>query len=300
MSQLEAQIAGSTVGAGDRLSFAIFLASALHGLLILGIGFNIATQPNIPATFEVTLATYKSAKAPDKADFQAQFNQEASGTLDEVRELTTRDPAPFTDTQIRDINPLPETLAIKASKAQTLNQLSTEARSNIKVSQIPDPEQLDNKKPQEGRDRQAPAINAEIASLRAKRDRQKQAYASKPRIRRLTSVSTSSSIDAEYLNHWEQRVKQIGNENFPQEALDKGIFGQLRLVTVLKSDGTIVSVELLQSSGHNFLDNAALQIVHMAAPFPPFPLEISKEVDQLEIIRTWLFDITGLSTASTH
>ncbi|GAB1265861.1 energy transducer TonB [Aurantivibrio infirmus] len=300
MSQLETQaiIAKNAVGAGDRLSFAIFLATALHGLLILGIGFNIATKPNIPATFEVTIATFKSAEAPDKADFQAQFNQEASGTLDEVRELTTRDPAPFTDTQIRDVNPLPETLAIKASESQPLNQLSSEASSNIKVSQVPKPEEIDQRTPQEGRDRQAPATTSEIASLRAKRDRQKQAYASKPRIRRLTSVSTTSSTDAEYLNHWEQRIKKIGNENFPQEALDKRIFGQLRLVTVLKADGTIVSVDLLQSSGHNLLDHSALQIVHMAAPFPPFPPEIAKEVDQLEIIRTWLFDITGLSTSN--
>jgi protein TonB len=38
------------------------------------------------------------------------------------------------------------------------------------------------------------------------------------------------------------------------------------------------------------LDDAAIRIVRMAAPFAPFPPELRKDVDRLEIIRTWKFE----------
>ena len=98
------------------------------------------------------------------------------------------------------------------------------------------------------------------------------------------------------MNKWINKVVFVGNRNFPKEALSQKIFGSLRLATTLKPNGTIHSVEILQSSGHSVLDNAALQIVHLASPFPPFPPEIRKDTDQLEIIRTWNFEISGLST----
>ncbi len=292
----DTKLANNSVDSGDRLSFTIFVALAFHGLLILGITFSIDTQPSVPPTFEVTLATHKSDKTPDKADYQAQFNQEASGTEEQAKELTTDKFAPFVDTKIRDVNPPPEAIASKLTEAQKLNQIKTTANSTFRITKATEPDDIEKKQEQEGKDLQVPLLSAEIASLKAKLDRQKQAYAKKPRIRRLTSVATTASIDAEYLNSWRQTVELVGNQNFPQQALNQRIFGQLRLAAIIKGDGTIVRVELLQSSGHSVLDDAALQIVHMAAPFPPFPSEIAKEVDQLEIIRTWRFEITGLTT----
>jgi periplasmic protein TonB len=283
------------VNAGDRLSFTVFIAAILHGLLILGIGFSFLGKPNTPPTFEVTLATHKSQQTPKEADYQAQFNQEASGTQDEAREIRAPKPAPFADTRINSVQPLPETMARRASGE--VDRLHTNAPSVLKIAKREIPKASDTREQQEGNDREAPLLSTEIASLRAKLDRQQQAYAKRPRIRRLTSVATVAAAEAEYLNNWRQRVEGFGNENFPPQALKEGIFGQLRLATVLKANGTIVSVELLQSSGHSILDNAALQIVHRAAPYAPFPPEISKDWDQLEIIRTWRFDITGLSTA---
>ncbi|HTF86151.1 MAG TPA: energy transducer TonB, partial [Cellvibrio sp.] len=75
------------VDTGDRLSFTFFLALVVHALIILGVGFNLH-QPNQSQTLEITLATHKSAKAPDQADFIAQHNQEASGTEEEAKQLT--------------------------------------------------------------------------------------------------------------------------------------------------------------------------------------------------------------------
>jgi protein TonB len=44
------------------------------------------------------------------------------------------------------------------------------------------------------------------------------------------------------------------------------------------------------------LDDAAIRIVRMAAPFAPFPDSLKENVDELEIIRTWVFGQQGLSS----
>ena len=49
-------------------------------------------------------------------------------------------------------------------------------------------------------------------------------------------------------------------------------------------------IEVLKSSGYRFLDEAAMRSVRLAAPFAPFPPEMRKITDILEIIRTWKFD----------
>jgi len=46
---------------------------------------------------------------------------------------------------------------------------------------------------------------------------------------------------------------------------------------------------VLRSSGYKILDDAAVRIVRLAAPFAPFPEEIRKEVDILDITRIWQF-----------
>ena len=96
------------VGSGDRLSFTIFIAAAFHALIIFGIGFTVDRGNKVAPTLNITLATHDSQKAPEKADFIAQHNQEASGSSDEVKELTVRDQAKINDNRIRDISPNPQ------------------------------------------------------------------------------------------------------------------------------------------------------------------------------------------------
>lgn len=286
------------VDTSDRLSFTVFLAVALHALLILGITFNADFGAKPSPTLEITLANYNSAKAPDKADYLAQFNQEASGTSDKSQQMTTDQIAAINDTQIQEINPTPQVLATNPSQQETLQPISTQSSNTFKIQKRDaTPDETEQQK-KVGKDPVETPLSAEIASLRAKLDQKRQAIAKRPRIRRITSVATRASADAAYLGKWESKIEFVGNRNFPEEAVQKKIFGHLRLLTVLRPNGTIHSVEILQSSGHSILDDAALQIVHLSAPFPPFPTEIRKDVDQLEIIRTWHFELNGLSTSA--
>ncbi|WP_075186253.1 TonB family protein [Teredinibacter haidensis] len=282
---------------GDRLSFTLFMAAAIHAMIIFGFSFAVNSGQKIAPTLNITLATHKDNIAPDTADFLAQHNQQASGTGDQVKEITTRDLAKIADTTIRDIKPEAQQRATTESRHKT-QILSTKQLKDRRTNKNPDPEKSVTQEEKKGLDMDAPLFNPEYASLQAKLAREKWEEANKPRIRRLISVSTKSAHDAAYLNSWQQKIEFIGNENFPQEALNNNIFGQLRLAVRINSNGGIENIDISQSSGHKVLDDAALQIVRLAAPFERFPPEISKGADQLEIIRTWRFQITGLSTSN--
>lgn len=286
------------VDTGDRLSFTLFLALVVHGLLILGITFKLPDPETTSQTIEITLANHKSAKAPEQADFLAQHNQEASGTEEKAQQLTTERAADFADTQIRDINPAPQQQAATPREREDQTVINTREQSDFSTRIEQSPDVSNEQEQREGLEEDQPIITAEIASLQAKLDRQRQEYAKRPRIRTLTSVSTQASYDAKYLHDWSTKVEQIGNQNYPQEALARRLTGSLRLSVALNPDGTIYEIKILQSSNHGILDEAARQIVRLAAPFAAFPPEIRRQSDRLEIIRTWNFEISGLSTSA--
>ena len=85
-------------------------------------------------------------------------------------------------------------------------------------------------------------------------------------------------------------MEGTGTRHFPPQALTRQTFGQVRLMVALNADGSVRDIEVLQSSGHGFLDQAAVQSVRLSAPFDAFSTEMRQRADVLEIIRTWRFD----------
>ena len=57
----------------------------------------------------------------------------------------------------------------------------------------------------------------------------------------------------------------------------------------MRPDGSLKDVKVLETSGHQVIDDAALRIVRLAAPYPPFPDEMRQSTDLLEIVRSWQF-----------
>lgn len=283
------------ISSNDRLGFTFFVALALHVFLILSISFTLDEGKKIAPMLNVTLATQKSNKQPEKADFIAQHNQEASGTELDVKELTAKEVALIDDIKIRDVSEVPQVKAQKPKVDQS-QLVHTTSTSDRQIQKEELEELQDEQKQRDGEEVETILENPEYASLQAKLDKLKQELASQPRIRRLTSVSTKESYDAKYLNDWAQKVELVGNENFPELALRDEIFGNLRLSVMILPNGYVERVEILQSSGHSILDEAAKHIVKLASPFAPFPKEIRSQTDKIEIIRTWRFEITGLST----
>ncbi len=82
-------------------------------------------------------------------------------------------------------------------------------------------------------------------------------------------------------------MERVGNENYPEEARRRQLYGAIRLAVALDRDGNVASIEILQGSGQRVLDQAAIRIVRLAAPFAPIPSSIRE--DQVEVIRTWNF-----------
>ncbi len=139
---------------------------------------------------------------------------------------------------------------------------------------------------------------AEIASLEHHFDRLASALSKHPRKRKI-SARTKEFAAAAYMKAWEMKVERIGNYNYPKEAKRKGINGSLMLSVDINPDGSVPpdGIVVSRSSGHKILDEAAVRIVRLGAPYAPIPKDVLKGHDMLTIIRTWKFESgKGLST----
>lgn len=287
MSQAQFRVAQA-----DRLGFFLFLALSLHLMVILGVGFSGAGREPVTPQLEVTLAQYKARQAPKDARFIAQSNQEGSGTLSEQAEITTRKLADFSDNRIRKISAAPELSKPQTREEEVIATVSDALDEIFREEEEPEPDPLEAA----GIDPEMSELSESIASLEARLDEQQQALAERPRVRRLTSLSAREAVDAAYLHSWRSRVEAIGNRYYPTASSRYGIYGDLRLMVAIRYDGSIETIEILSSSGHAVLDEAAIRIVRMAAPYDPFPPELRETTDRLEIIRTWKFKQNRLSS----
>jgi protein TonB len=70
---------------------------------------------------------------------------------------------------------------------------------------------------------------------------------------------------------------------------------------IISSSGQLQEVIVRQTSGSRVLDQAALEILHRAAPFDPFPEKVRVDYDTLRFAYKWQFSRVGVqSTASTN
>ncbi|SDT04460.1 protein TonB [Halopseudomonas xinjiangensis] len=277
-----------TVKPRDRLGFTLFLAAVLHALLILGVTFDLPTPSELSRALEITLATQPSEQIPEQADYLAQVNQEGSGTLDEKAAPSTTEEAELQDSEINQVTPAQQASAPPPEPIQPKQVVTTSAPAPDRVRhapEIPDPVQA----PRPAQRFDMSRLSEEIASLEAQLAEERQLYAKRPRVHRLNAASTMQDKGAYYKDAWRRKVERVGNQNYPAEARDQRIYGSLRMLVAINRDGTLREVRILESSGHTILDNAALRIVRLAAPYAPFTGDLI-DVDVLEIIRTWRFE----------
>ncbi len=135
-----------------------------------------------------------------------------------------------------------------------------------------------------------------MASLSAEVDQRIDAYAKRPR-KKWISARTREHKYAAYMEAWRTKVERVGNLNYPDEARRRSLSGDLLLEVAISADGAVADIIVRRSSGHKVLDDAAVRIVRLAAPFARFPKSIRDEVDILHIQRTWRF-LTGNRFAS--
>lgn len=301
--------------AADRFGLNLFLAVALHGFLILAISFKLPETPPPQHTLDITLVQQASESPPKEADFFAQTDQLGSGESEEKLLPSVTEESILEDDVVAEQAPMPQPLPLPEpqpviaeptpatqvpTEPETVSPEQPGAEETPVVTQAPAPEQAPVKQERQAASQPQPtpgqsgslmARSMEIASIQAQLSAQQQTQARKPRVRRLTSApSTMAHDDAIYLDNWRRRIETVGNMNYPEEARRNDINGSLRLLVGIMPDGSVTDIEVLQSSGHAVLDNAAIRIVQMASPFQPFTNEMRRNTDRLEIIRTWKFE----------
>jgi periplasmic protein TonB len=273
--------------ANERLSVTLLFAAALHGATILGLTFSdelLKPREFLPS-LDVTLVNAASTEKPDRADYLAQANQKGGGNVDEkVRPMAPLSgPVPKLEQGLVATPKAPS--APKPSEATPdamLTTLSAPDRANAKPSEI-----LRRERPLPPSE-QTIERQLEVARLQAEIGANERAYAKRPR-RKFISANTREYAFASYMQQWVAKVERIGNLNYPEDARRLSLEGNVVVTVAIRRDGSIDRVEVVQSSGFAVLDDAALRIIDLAAPYQALPANISRDVDILHITRTWQF-----------
>ncbi len=269
------------------LIYFLIISLLLHGLLLL-VHFSNGARKNDDSSasaLQVVLVNSKSARRPVKADALAQANLDGGGNTDAKAVATT--PFPLQ----KDAEPQPE-LKTRMQQVQAKEQQQARLLTQIKsLPELGQPAPPTREKSTSGQTPDAIDImsrSLQIARLEAQIDRDHNAYQSRPK-RKSIGARTQDVRYAQYVESWRQKVERVGNLNYPEEARQKKLYGTLQITLSIRADGSIENVEIHRSSGSTILDQAAIRIVKMAAPYAPFPDDIRKEYDILDITRTWSF-----------
>ncbi|MDZ7788706.1 MAG: TonB family protein [Halofilum sp. (in: g-proteobacteria)] len=278
--------AATSVTAADRLGLTLFLAGALHGLVILGVGFAPpGPGPDAARALDVVLLQQSTEDEPDTADYLSNTDSAGGGNTEERERPRAPVSSPEQAAQAG-LAPAPLEAGAPEPAPASPEPVLTSPTGEERTTEAPNPEE----QPEQPRERQSDPVeyDARVARLAAEVDNALSEYAQRPR-KKFVTARTRASPAAAYMHDWVQSVERIGNTNYPEAARDRGLSGGLVLVVAVRPDGTLHEVKVRSSSGEPVLDAAARRIVRQAAPFEPFPDDLRERTDLLYITRTWEF-----------
>ena len=282
------QTTWSAGAAGDRLSSTAFLAALFHGILILGITFTAGTAgpEKLNSSMEVVLVTseYEDREPSPTAVLLAQQNLAGVGNAAPDAAVRTAPelslpgkalglPAEGTDAPARPGLPTPD----RNREPVLLANNSTSVA----------PDQGDPNHVAETQQTMLPSTSNAVEIV-GRLDTATVVPDARPR-ELLISANTRESRIATYLSTWKNRVEQVGTQNFPAAASQITGARYPVLEVAINADGRLREVVLLDSSGQRDLDEAAMQILRLAAPFEPFPEGLRAEYDVLRFAYEWRF-----------
>jgi protein TonB len=286
--------------ASDRLGLALFTSILVHMVVILGVSFS-APRIRLPGSesLEITLVQTRSDKAPSNPQFLAQSNQDGGGTsesrdiarsplpVQEMSDQNSRMPLAQPEPQRR-VNSLNDLIALLTDEQARRAVTTREPHPSMKEERVtPERMGLPERSVRE----------AERARLNAEINRNFQEYQQMPRHKYL-NARTQEYKYAAYMDAWRAKVERVGNLNYPEQAKRQGIAGSLVLDVAIKPDGSLQGVQVLRPSGQKVLDDAAVRIVELAAPYAPLPPDMRADIDILHITRTWKFQETGVTSTN--
>jgi TonB family protein len=101
----------------------------------------------------------------------------------------------------------------------------------------------------------------------------------------LYSLDNIDTIYSSYVNIWLNQVESA----FANEFEKRGLNGELVIDVALNTNGSINEITIRRSSGKETIDDAAIKVVELAAPYKPFSDLMKKETDILHLTGKFQF-----------
>ena len=274
--------------ASDRMLTTCFLAALIHGIVILGVTFSAPggkTSGDDARALEVILVNDQApsvAQNPN-AQYLSERTQRGSGnTLKRERTLI-----PKSSLMPVERPGIPSGEGLAALQAGTVTgdeELIATQQPGQKIlyfassTAAPVPSQLPlllEKRPDLGM-----TPNDDGVELRMRGEAMHQLW---------IAADTRESDVAVYLDSWRRKIERVGTMNFPDIARRQKLSGTPVIEVTIGSNGNLLQTIVRRTSGHPEIDEAAMRILKLAAPFDPFPGELSAKHDEIRIAYEWQF-----------
>jgi protein TonB len=274
--------------ASDRMLTTCFLAALIHGIVILGVTFSAPggkANGDDARALEVILVNDQApsvAQNPN-AQYLSERTQRGSGnTLKRERTLI-----PKSSLMPVERPGIPSGEGLAALQAGTVTgdeELIATQQPGQKIlyfassTAAPVPSQLPlllEKRPD-----LAMTPNDDGVELRMRGEAMHQLW---------IAADTRESDVAVYLDSWRRKIERVGTMNFPDIARRQKLSGTPVIEVTIGSNGNLLQTIVRRTSGHPEIDEAAMRILKLAAPFDPFPGELSAKHDEIRIAYEWQF-----------
>lgn len=264
-----------------RLLAIAFIGSVIfHTLVIFAIDFRFESHEQEPRVLNVQLVP-QSASPSVITGAPEQENSNSTGFLEPNVSNSTPEPVSEQTSTHQ------ESSRAQLERNSNLNfdeSIDTEV-PNVEITESPtdivhvlEPNPISNERPE--------ISMHELLNTAAEIAREQ---SSEETVRNVEVDDATNTEEEFYLKAWLKKVQTIGQLNYPQEAVEKNLYGKLRLYVSIKPDGSVKETRVVRSSGHEVLDEAAKDIVNLASPFSAFPPSMRESMDLLEIVREWEF-----------
>ncbi|MPZ43439.1 MAG: TonB family protein [Betaproteobacteria bacterium] len=271
-----------------RLQVALLVSLLVHSLVVALVGIRPPSKLDAASTpLIVSLVNARTEAAPKAPDILAQANLDGGGNTDADRRV--KSPLPV----VKRPEPQPD-VSMRRERAEPRKQepqpVMTQAHEPAPAVAMAQPKAPSEVRPEPPTPSAADILNAsrEMVQLEAQVSRSMEAYQKRPR-RTFIGARAKEFRFARYIEDWRSKIERVGELNYPAAA--RGIYGNLLVSVEIRFDGSLENVEISRSSGKQVLDEAAVRIVRLAAPFAPFPPDIARDTDILSITRTWSFTL---------
>jgi periplasmic protein TonB len=274
--------------ANDRMLTTCFLAALFHGIVILGVTFSApkgdADGSGGPALEVILVNTQAPAAAKNPhARYVAQRTQLGSGNMADGGRTVIPNSSPMPADRLG--MPGGDGLSAQqaaddsgddelvATHAPAVNILYFAAPTATKAaSQVPE---LLEKKLDLGM-----TPNDDGIELHMRGESKNQLW---------IAADTRESDVAVYLDSWRRKIERVGTLNFPDVARRQKLSGTPVIEVTIGADGALLNTVVRRSSGHTEIDEAAMRILKLAAPYDPFSSTLSAKHDEIRIAYEWQF-----------